>query len=391
MLSEQLAGQVRLTHLHSGEIITLNGVFAGRFLRHLDAPATEPFPNLGPLARQHAWLKQLQSAAPAASELLLGSGLGVLFIELTDRCNESCIHCYAESSPQRSARLSREEIRRVLEEARTLGKPAVQFTGGDPLLHPELCFAVQTARTLGYETVEIYTNGLALNKELLSQLQPQQPSFAFSVYSHDAAMHDAITQTPGSLTRTLKAMRRVQQAGLPLRVGIILMAENRGTEDATISFLQRELGLDATQMGIDVVRATGRGEYMRDYRPDTSRLQQFRHRADAPPVEKSTTETTGGTIPKRRGKLCVSSSGEVFPCIFSRRATLGNIRNQSLGGIFASLDKHPLSTPSSERWQQCREALSCSDCQAIAYLLQDDRQQGQPVIPIMQEGAHVAT
>ncbi len=387
MLCEQLAGQIRLSHMHSGESITLSGVFAERLCIHLDAPEDYPFPELGPLARQHPWLQQLQSLAPAPSNLLLGNGLGMLFIELTDRCNESCIHCYAESAPERSARLSREEIQRVLEEALKLGDPAVQFTGGDPLLHSDLCFSVQTARDLGYQMLEIYTNGLALGEALLEQLLPYHPAFAFSIYSHKAEIHDAITRTQGSLLRTLKAMRRVQAAGLPLRVGMILMAENRGMEEATFAFLQKELGLDATQFGTDVVRSTGRGEFMPENQATTSRLQRFSHRTDTPQEIEPTMLEQEEEVAVRHGKLCISASGDVFPCIFSRRTTLGNIRKQSLSDIFVSLDQRALSEPSAERWQQCRESLSCSDCQTIAYLLQDAGQ----VIPIIEGGAHVAT
>ena len=345
VLCEQHDAQINLTHMHSSESITLSGVFAERLYRHLDSPEEHPFPELGPLSRQHAWLDQLQTNTPAPSKLLLGSGLGMLFIELTDRCNESCIHCYAESAPERSARLSCEEISRVLEEALKLGEPAVQFTGGDPLLHPDLCFAVQTARELGYQTLEIYTNGLALNEALLAKLLPFQPSFAFSIYSHDAAIHDAITQTPGSLLRTLKAMRRVQAAGLPLRVGMILMSENRGMEEATFAFLQEKLGLDDTQFGTDVVRSTGRGEFMAENQKNISHLQRFRHRADTPQEDPPAPSEEDEENPVRHGKLCVSSNGDVFPCIFSRRTKLGNIRKQSLSDMLASLDRLSLSKP----------------------------------------------
>jgi len=387
VLCESLNKQLTLSHLHSGESITLSGVFAGRLQAHLDAPQAIPFPALGPLIRQHAWLQQLQPDAPAASNLLLGNGLGMLFIELTDRCNERCVHCYAESAPERSAKLNRDEIQRVLEEALTLGTPAVQFTGGDPLIHPDLIFAVQTARELDYQMLEIYTNGLALNETLLGQLAPYSPAFAFSIYSHEAAVHDAITQTPGSLMRTLKAMRRVQDAGLPLRVGMVVMHENRGMEEATFAFLQAELGLDVSQFGTDVVRSTGRGEFMADNQSTSAHLQRFKHRADS--AEQGTPAQPSPEAAKmiRRGKLCVSATGDVFPCIFSRSTRLGSIREQSLGDILVSLDQRSLSHASTQRWQQCRQSLSCSDCQAIAYLLQD----AKPIIPIKEGEAHVAT
>lgn len=376
ILLEKPSDQIMLTHLGNGENINLSGVFAKRLEEFLNSDDASDTPALGSLLEQHPWLQQLnRSTATPSSQLLLGNGLGMLFVELTDRCNESCIHCYAESSPQRSASLTRAEIANVLQQARTLGRPAVQFTGGDPLLHADLAFGVEMARQLDFAVVEIYTNGLALSHALLDKLAPYRPGFSFSIYAEDASVHDHITQHPGSLARTLAAMRRVQDAGLPLRVGIILMPENKGTEDATIAFLQNELGLDAGQIGIDVVRSTGRGAFMRDYRPDMSRLKQFRHSADSPPsndIEAGHTRAHKTEAPLRKGKLCVAASGDVFPCIFSRRVTLGNIRRRSLPEIVAGLAGRRLASPSAKRWRHCRESLSCSDCQAIAYLLEDD-------------------
>jgi len=251
---------------------------------------------------------------------------------------------------------------------RSLGNPAVQFTGGDPLIHPDIVEAVAAARDLGYKTLEIYTNGLALSDCMLKRLLPHRPNFAFSIYSHDAAVHDLITQVPGSHSRTLAAICRVQDAGLAVRIGIVLMPENKGQEANIISFLQNELSLSPNQIGLDVVRSTGRGQFMRNYQPDLTGLHGFGHRPDMPeiaPVETNAPAPSSG----RRGKLCVSANGNVYPCIFSRRTLLGNIRCQTLTEIMQSLDQCNLPPPSAERWKQCRQGLSCSDCQAIAYAL----------------------
>jgi len=325
---------------------------------------------LATLTHHYPWLAELEHAqtrAPA-SRILLGNGLGMLFIELTDRCNERCIHCYAESSPECSNQLGLNEIKSILKEARTLGNPAVQFTGGDPLIHPNIVEAVATASDLGHKTLEIYTNGLALSDAVLKRLLPYKPNFAFSVYSHDATVHDRITQVPGSLSRTLSAIRRTQDSGLIVRIGIILMAENKGQEADTIRFLQDELLLEAGQIGIDIVRSTGRGQLMQDYQPDLTGLHGFGHRPDMPNDSTPKTASSECSI-RHHGKLCVSAGGNVYPCIFSRRTKLGNIREQPLGAIMQTLDQRILPQPSQQRWQQCQQSLSCSDCQAIAYAL----------------------
>jgi len=352
--------------------VELLGSFADRMRNFLSGKIASA--GLTALTHHYPWLGELGQVGyvPSISRILLGEGLGMLFIELTNRCNERCIHCYAESTPECSARLELDEIKAVLKEARALGKPTVQFTGGDPLIHPDIVEAVAAARNSGYETLEIYTNGLALNDAMLKRLLPHRPNFAFSIYSHDATVHDRITQVPGSLTRTLASIRRTQAAGPNVRIGIILMPENKGQEADTIRFLQEELLLEPGQIGLDVVRSTGRGQFMRGYQPDLTGLHGFGHRPDMPDdvVSVSETDTPSPSL-KHRGKLCVSANGNVYPCIFSRQSLLGNIRSHSLRDIMAALDERK-PPPSQQRWEQCQQALSCSDCQAIAYALGSD-------------------
>ncbi|RMD64415.1 MAG: radical SAM protein, partial [Planctomycetota bacterium] len=324
------------------------------------------------------------SAAPSPDALILGAGLGMLFIEVTDRCNERCVHCYAEAAPERMNRLSLSDIEAVLRAARKLGDPAVQFTGGDPLIHPDIVEAVALARELDFDPVEIYTNGLALNKALLQRLMPYRPRFAFSVYSHDPATHDAITRVPGSHARTIRAIRHARDAGLSVRAGIIVMRENRGHEAETVRFLRQECGLNDNRIGLDVVRSAGRGHFLRGWEPDMSL-----HEETADPGHRPTAgePRERGNTPARRGKLCITAQGAVHPCIFSRHVTLGNIRLAPLDAIVHGLRARTFAAPSAARWETCKQSLSCADCQAIAWALGAG---AEPADTLSPEAGHAA-
>lgn len=131
------------------------------------------------LEKQHAWLQGLSQATVQKKQLhplLLGDSLGMLFLEVTDQCNERCIHCYASSSPDCNDFLTLDEIKHSLDFARSLGRPFVQFTGGDPLIHKELVAAVAYASKLDFQGIEVYTNGLLLSERLLNQLAPDRKS-----------------------------------------------------------------------------------------------------------------------------------------------------------------------------------------------------------------------
>ncbi len=304
------------------------------------------------LESSHPWLHGLHRCSAQAHGGLASSvlPLGMLFIELTARCNERCIHCYAESSPDRTEALTRDEVCAVLDAAMALGRPFVQFTGGDPLIHPQLVEVVAHARTHDVAGIEIYTNGLLLNDALIARLLPFSPRLCFSIYADTPGIHDTITRVRGSWHKTLAAMHRARDAGLEIRAGVALMDENLDVAGRMPDFLQRELGLTGESIRFDTVKQAGRGR-------ESPRLQQ---------------QYAGGHMPAgadAQGKLCVAADGHVYPCIFARQTPLGDIRAHTLDAIVRGLEERRPAIPSAERWTFCRSSLSCLDCQMHVYAL----------------------
>ncbi|UCH29435.1 MAG: radical SAM protein [Myxococcales bacterium] len=308
-----------------------------------------------PLVGQLREELQERALQPLTRESILrGSGWRQLFVELTGKCNEQCLHCYAESSPLRMEALSWSEISSVLRDAKTLDFGLVQLTGGDPLISRHCVEAVELARKIGIPQVEIYTNGLALRGSAYERLRDLAPSFAFSFYSHDAQTHDAITRTPGSHTRTSRAIRRAIEDGLKVRVGVILMRQNRHDASGTREYLLG-LGVDAGSIGFDQMRDVGRG--------------------DATPPEADARATMTGSVESMRprnfgGSAAVSYDGTVYPCIFSRHLPIGSIREASLEQILTSAAPIAAREESllmaGQRWS---DKLSCWECQARSALL----------------------
>ncbi|MDQ6963626.1 MAG: radical SAM protein [Mariprofundales bacterium] len=331
------------------QTVTVLGSFTNTLIDHLNGSLTAAGrERLQLLSRQYSAVADIEHASlhSNAYQQLICDDLNLLFIELTLRCNERCLHCYADSDPERSETLTADEVKRVLDECRTMGEPRVQFTGGDPLIHPELTTLVQYAHELQFKTIEIYTNGLLLQQPLLDKLSPFSPHFALSIYSHRADHHDAITRLPGSHQRTVDAIMRIIAMQLPIRVSTIVMDENREDLEETRQWLI-ELGVAANQIGSDSVRSTGRG----------SRCAAPRNGQEIHP------------IPPRGGKICISADGSIYPCIFSRNTTLGSIRQGSLREQLQTRAINP-QPAYGDRWSDCQQRLTCAECQLSAWLLE---------------------
>ncbi|MDT8376653.1 MAG: radical SAM protein [Mariprofundaceae bacterium] len=337
--------------------VMLERNFADSIIRLISRTATvEDEKRVGFIERQYPQLDGIAAFRTSAelSGLLKGDALGMLFVEMTSQCNESCIHCYADSSPERSESLSLDEIRAGLSQAREMGRAFVQFTGGDPLIHPHLADAVACAHSLDFAGIEIYTNGILLSDRLLGKLKPFSPGIAFSLYSHDAATHDTITALPGSFRRTTSAIRRARAAGFSVRIGVVLMRENASQAVETRDYIVNQLEIDEAHIRFDPVKKTGRGA-------DIEQSQGITFSAAHLPDRK---KAAG-----RNGKLCIAANGTVYPCIFSRQNPLGHIRHNSLQEMMERLNRQTLAEPSASRWQSCQDRLSCTDCQMIAYAL----------------------
>lgn len=302
----------------NGTTIDARGALATELLALLDSgtegPLLRAMPELGGDLRGLSGAGLRALSPTRALEL---SGWDLLFIELVGRCNERCVHCYADAAPEVESELSFDACVALIDAAAALGFARVQLTGGDPLLCPFLPDLVERAARLGVPS-EIYTNGLLLSQKLLERLAPHKPTLAFSFYSHDPAVHDAITQTANSHALTTRAIERAVAAGFPVRVSIIVMEENAHDLAATCAFL-RARGVD--QLAFAPTRSVGRG-------------RNFTGEIDYSLIPRGVSAHGGSS--RERGKLAVASNGDVYPCIFNRTTPLGNIASRSLEEIVAA-------------------------------------------------------
>ncbi|HWQ63658.1 MAG TPA: radical SAM protein [Methanospirillum sp.] len=64
----------------------------------------------------------------------------IIFWNLTGRCNLSCQHCYNSSGPDLEAdtELSTKEALSFIDDCAELSVPVILFSGGEPLLRPDL-------------------------------------------------------------------------------------------------------------------------------------------------------------------------------------------------------------------------------------------------------------
>jgi MoaA/NifB/PqqE/SkfB family radical SAM enzyme len=246
------------------------------------------------------------TTAENAHEASMVNGLSFLWLEITGRCNLFCSHCYADSGPRADlhGNMTYGNWTRVIDEAAELGCRSVQFIGGEPTMHPQLDDLVDHANHRGFEFIEVFTNATRLGKELVGCFQRCGVHVATSFYSDDPGVHDHITQGRGSWQRTVSGIETALAAGLPIRVGVIETERNVGHGPHAIEFL-KALGVQDLRM--DRERGVGRGKLVH-LGGEGERYQELCGQC-------------------WKGKLCVTSNADIFPCVFARATPLGDVRS----------------------------------------------------------------
>ena len=361
-------------HLVDLQRVRLEGSLAESLGARLRSEAAPSDPTLDLAARLQPALTDLLEAKARhgvmpydRAALIKGTGYQQLFVELTDQCNERCVHCYADASPERDTHLPWEWLDAALVDAVALGFRVIQLTGGDPLVSPLVLRAARRLDELGANVIEIYTNGLRLRGELFEGLAALGCRFAFSLYGHDPAIHDAVTRTPGSHARTLNAIERAAARGLGVRVSVIITGDVSDDLGPTYDLLgTRGVSRDAVSIGGST--AVGRGDFVP--------LRTSRHAMERLPAAGTSEGTpnaghaTGGDrFEGFGGRVAITPDGAVVPCIFDRDFPLGHLRDARLRNILEAREIVDGGIEAAEGARIHANRLSCRECQVRSSLL----------------------
>lgn len=214
------------------------------------------------------------------------------------------MHCYAESGPTGThGTMTGTDWRRVIDQAAARDVRMIQFIGGEPTLHPELPRLVDHALQR-HVIVEVFTNLAHVTPRLWETFARPGVRLATSYYSDDPGQHAVVTSRD-SHSRTTANIAEAVRRSIPLRVGLIDVMDGQRVAQAR----ERLTGLGVTDIGTDRLRGVGRGVRLPD--PDASQL-------------------CGNCA---RGKVAVSPTGQVWPCVFARSMPVGNVHTASLAEI----------------------------------------------------------
>lgn len=156
--------------------------------------------------------------------------LAHLDLELTERCNNACIHCYI-NLPEMDAQAKTRELstarwQTILDQAAALGVLSVRFTGGEPLLRDDFTEIYLHARRLGLK-VTLFTNGRLITPQLAALFTrvPPLEKIEITVYGMSPKTYDAIACAPGAYESFRRGVDLLLENNVPLILKGVLLPQ----------------------------------------------------------------------------------------------------------------------------------------------------------------------
>jgi radical SAM protein with 4Fe4S-binding SPASM domain len=317
-----------------------------------------------------ALMEELHSRA-----LSLGVPLSA-HVDVTYRCNERCTHCYLDHDDHGEMTLA--EIKDLLDQLADAGVLFLTFSGGEVLMRMDFFEIVKYARRLQF-CVKIKTNGFMIREKEADRLRDLGvQEVRISIYSHRTEIHDAITKLPGSLKRSVAAIRLLKAHGVNVAIGNVLMHTNI-RDYAGVKALARDLGVEVTTDPTITPKMNGDRSLLQLGIRDSQLSQVFRDSELVGNVDEfcalpgAVDDSALDSIACSAGHTScyISPYGDVYPCV-QFPLPCGNVRKDKFLDIWRNStqmnDVRSIRTRDLPTCSSCAHAGTCTRCPGLAYM-----------------------
>lgn len=292
----------------------------------------------------------------------------------TRRCNLHCRHCYSESQNRLyDGEMNSDEAKAFIDSLADFGVPVLLFSGGEPLMRPDLFDLVAHAKTRGIRAV-ISTNGTLIDENTAPKLKDAGLSYVGVSLDGLSEKHDAFRGVTGAFMKSIEGIRSCMDAGVKVGLRFTITQENVDQIPGIFELLEQE---KIPRICFYHLVYTGRGAALKnlelshertralvDYIIDsTAAMHKRGHKAEVLTVDnhadgvylylrllKESPERAARVLELLQmnggnnsgiGIGCVSWDGTVYPDQFWRHYPLGNVRQKPFGEIWTD-KKEPL-------------------------------------------------
>ena len=294
---------------------------------------------------------------PVVRQLSVGHApvpsLRYLELNITDRCNLTCSHCYLGASQSGDMPLSL--ISRAMEEFALMQGLRLLITGGEPLLHREFWAINERLRTYPFRSI-LLTNGTLITQETARRLKVHEAQVSLDGWE---ASHDRL-RGEGSFRKAVAGIENIMSRGIRVSIATMVHAFNLRDFERLEKFLQ-ELGV--SEWNVDVPCVAGRmAEHPDIFLPPEKAARYLRYGFSEGSHASSGNHVCGAHL------CAVLPDGRVCKCAFFAEEPAGTIQREGLGKSWLNIPRMSLE----ELRCDCGELMECrGGCRYRALLYED--------------------
>ncbi|MDI6870140.1 MAG: putative heme d1 biosynthesis radical SAM protein NirJ2 [Bacillota bacterium] len=277
--------------------------------------------------------------------------MNIISWNTTRACNLKCKHCYRDAGAADTDELTTAEGMKLLEEIARAGFRIMVFSGGEPLIRPDIFDLVAKAAHLGTRPV-LGTNGTLVTPEIARELKKAGAvRLGISIHSPDPEFHDSFHQVPGSWQGAIDGVRYAREAGLEVQLHTTVTEPNY---DRVEEITDLAVGLGCQAHHVFFLVPTGRGKDLESEMLNAFHYEKLLHRIldKQREVEIELKPTCAPqfmriarmkNIPMRFTRGCLAGTnycviipnGDVNPCPYLY-LKVGNVREQPFDELWAT-------------------------------------------------------
>jgi len=179
----------------------------------------------------------------------------------TNECNLKCRHCYQDAGSRKTKELTTAEAEKMIGEIAKAGFRIMIFSGGEPLMRPDIYHLVSHAVKAGLRPV-FGTNGTLLTEETARKLKDcGAAAMGISVDSLNEEKHNDFRGCFDAFRLTMEGIENCKKVGLPFQIHTTVLDWNQAEVSDIIDF---SVNVGAMANYIFFLIPVGRGKFLED-------------------------------------------------------------------------------------------------------------------------------
>lgn len=164
----------------------------------------------------------------------------VVVWNITRQCNLKCRHCYAQAQGKKTeGELTTQEGKKVLDDLSAYGAPVILFSGGEPIMRPDLPELAEYAVGKGMRAV-ISTNGTLITRDMAKIFKEIGLSYVGISLDGMEAVNDRFRGVSGAFAQALAGIRNCREAGIKVGLRFTINSLNRDQVSPLFDLMKQE-------------------------------------------------------------------------------------------------------------------------------------------------------